>query len=326
MHIVIAHDSVLPAIRYGGTERVVWWLAKALHSLGHKVTLLAKAGTVCPFADVIHMNDQPEQQVPESADLVHFFGGINESRLTKPYIYTMEGNAYDHSLMDMNRVFVSKAHAALYGSDVYVYNGLDPDDYGDPALSRPRTHCHFLGMASWKVKNLKGAIRIAQQAHVPLHVMGGNRISLSKPIRFTWDPQIKFLGMTGGETKNETMRGSKALLFPVLWSEPFGIAITESLYFGCPVLGTPYGSLPELIPADVGLLSDDASVLASALKEIDRFSKQRCHEYVMDMHTHMHMANSYLRLYEKVLNGHTLQTRPPQFTQEAAAAKYPFKW
>ncbi len=326
MHIVIAHDAVLPALKYGGTERVVWWLAKALSGMGHKITLLAKPGTSCPFADVIFMNDEPEKQIPSSADLIHFFGGIDTRKLSKPYIYTMEGNTYDHSEMDLNRVFVSKAHAALYGSDVYVYNGLDPADYGDPNLSGKRTHCHFLGMASWKVKNLKGAIRVSQKAGVPLQVMGGNRVSFSKPIRITLDPQITFKGMIGGEAKNEVMRGSKALLFPVLWNEPFGIAITESLYFGCPVLGTPYGSLPELVKEDVGFLSASATELADVLKNIGQFRGQRCHEYVMDMHTHIHMANTYVKLYERVMNGEMLHSKPPQFTTTAASDQFPFEY
>ena len=324
MHIVIVHDSVLPALKYGGTERVVWWLGKALNSMGHKITLLAKAGTTCPFAEVIFMTEEPEKQVPESADIVHFFTGFDIRKLSMPYIYTMEGNVYDFSDMDLNRVFVSKAHAALYGSDVYVYNGLDPADYGDPGLSKKRTYCHFLGMASWKVKNVRGCIRISQKSGIPLHVMGGHRLSFSMPIRITLDPAVKFLGMTGGDEKNKVMRGSKALLFPVRWSEPFGIAITESLYFGCPVLGTPYGSLPELVKDDVGFLSTSATELAEVLRDIDRFSRQRCHEYIMDIHTHLHMAQAYLKLYEKVLNGETLQSKPPRFTREAAAAEYPF--
>ncbi|MEO7309790.1 MAG: glycosyltransferase [Chitinophagaceae bacterium] len=326
MHIVIAHDAVLPALKYGGTERVVWWLTKALKQLGHRVTLLAKAGTICPFADVIIMNQEPEKQVPESADLVHYFGGIDFRKLSVPYIYTMEGNAYDFSDMDLNRVFVSKAHAALYGSEVYVYNGLDPEDYGDPGLKNTRSHCHFLGMGSWKVKNLKGVIRVSQKAKLPLQVMGGHRVSFSSPIRITLDPTIKFLGMIGGAEKNQVMRGSKALLFPVLWSEPFGIAITESLYFGCPVLGTPYGSLPELVGNDVGFLSASANELATVLKDVGQFSGTRCHEFVMDAHTHLHMARSYLVLYEKVMNGQMLHRTPPRYTAKAAGRSYPFRY
>ncbi|MEF9931013.1 MAG: glycosyltransferase, partial [Bacteroidales bacterium] len=53
--------------------------------------------------------------------------------------------------------------------------------------------------------------------------------------------------MIGGEQKLNILKESKGLIFPVIWNEPFGLAITESLYCGAPVFGTPYGSLPELI-------------------------------------------------------------------------------
>ena len=36
--------------------------------------------------------------------------------------------------------------------------------------------------------------------------------------------------------KGEILNSSKGLVFPVLWHEPFGLAIIESLYYGCPVL------------------------------------------------------------------------------------------
>ena len=56
------------------------------------------------------------------------------------------------------------------------------------------------------------------------------------------------------------------MIFPVRWHEPFGLAIVESLYFGCPVFGTPYGSLPEIVAPDVGVLSARASDLAEAVR------------------------------------------------------------
>jgi len=72
------------------------------------------------------------------------------------------------------------------------------------------------------------------------------------------------------------------LLFPVLWNEPFGIALIESLYFGCPVIGTPYGSLPELIPKEVGFLSSKKDELVIAVKNIDAYDRTTCNRYVMD--------------------------------------------
>ena len=68
--------------------------------------------------------------------------------------------------------------------------------------------------------------------------------------------------MVGGNKKNRLLQHSKGLIFPVKWDEPFGLAITESLYCGCPVFGTPYGSLPELVPSDVGFLAEDMNDIA----------------------------------------------------------------
>ena len=109
-------------------------------------------------------------------------------------------------------------------------------------MNLPRKHLHFLAKAAWRVKNVKGAIEISRRSHHKLIVMGGTRLNLKMGFRFTPDLHVKFYGMVGGEQKLSLLNQSKALLFPVLWHEPFGIAITESLYMGAAVFGTPYGS------------------------------------------------------------------------------------
>ena len=49
------------------------------------------------------------------------------------------------------------------------------------------------------------------------------------------------------------------------WHEPFGIALIEALYFGCPVFGTPYGSLPEIVEEGVqGFLVQPGDIEAHA--------------------------------------------------------------
>jgi glycosyltransferase involved in cell wall biosynthesis len=118
--------------------------------------------------------------------------------------------------------------------------------------------------------------------------------------------------MVGDEAKSAVMNSSKALLFPVLWHEPFGIAIIESLYFGCPVFGTPYGSLPELVPAAVGLLSASKSQLAAGLRNVENFNKEYCHQYAADNFNIGKMAAAYLALYEQVLNGQALNSEQPK--------------
>lgn len=325
MHILIVNNSVIPALKYGGTERVIWWLGKMLVKMGHKVSYLVAKGSYCPFADVYELdNTMPfNSQVPDSVDVVHLLSGNNEMPV-KPYIITMQGNLNAVIELDRNTVFVSRNHANRYGSNCFVYNCLDVEDYGKPDLTSKRHYIHFLADAAWRVKNVRGAIKIAREAAVPLHVMGGVRFNFNMGIRLTFDPNTRFHGMKGGEEKNKIINGSKGLLFPVLWNEPFGIALIESLYFGCPVIGTPYGSLTELIPKEVGFLSSKKDELVTAVKNMEAYDRTACHRYVMDNFTSDKMALQYLALYEKVMNGEQLNAIAPKLKQVQHEKFLPF--
>jgi glycosyltransferase involved in cell wall biosynthesis len=250
--------------------------------------------------------------IPAGIEVVHLNHHVNEIP-NIPYIQTMHGNLNHAMDLDENTVFVSKNHAARFGSDCYVHNGIDPADYGTPILNTDavKNYFHFLGDAAWRVKNVKGAIQIAKMAHQKLRVIGGVRFNFNQGIRLTFDTHVRFDGMQGGAEKNEIIKYSKGLLFPVRWHEPFGLALIESLYFGCPVFGTPYGSLPEIITPEVGYLTTTASGLADAVARVNDFNRKRCHEYVMDNFTHIQMSASYVRLYEKVLNGEKLNPKAP---------------
>ncbi|MEO6229304.1 MAG: glycosyltransferase [Ferruginibacter sp.] len=312
MHILIVNNSIIPVVKYGGTERVVWWLGMHLSSLGHKVTYLVARGSACNFANIIVFNPEKpfNEQVPYDVDVIHLFHGVNETPL-KPYIITLQGNINEQIELDINTVFVSANHAARFGSSTYVHNAINPDDYGKPVLDNKRNFIHFLADAAWRVKNVRGAIKVAETAKIPLHIIGGVRFNFNQGVRLTFNRGAHFHGMLGGTAKNDILGKSQALLFPVLWHEPFGIAIIESLYFGCPVFGTPYGSLPELVNNEVGFLSNNSAELANALKDIGRYNRKHCHDYVMANFTSTQMTAKYLFFYNQVLNGHQLNSKKP---------------
>jgi len=325
LRILIVFNKRLPVSKYGGTQRVVWSLSKELTALGHRITFLAGEGTACDFARVrVFEPGKPlAAQVPEEVDLVHSFVNTWEDP-SKPFILTQEGNSLQERDFHINTCFVSKNHASRYGAQTFVYNGLDPEEYGKPRFDLERTYVHFLGKAAWNVKNVSGCISLARNAGVPLRVLGGRRINLKMGMRITLDRNVRFEGMVGGPNKNHLINGSKALLFPVLWHEPFGIALTESLYFGCPVFGTPYGSLPEIIGPEFGFLSSSSSELITALGHVDSYDRKKCHEYVCDSFSAGNMTRDYLRLYEKVLNGESLNSRPPRLVDNEPSGLLPF--
>ncbi|MGR5120665.1 glycosyltransferase [Vibrio astriarenae] len=304
MNILVFSTKTLPVKNYGGTERVVWDLVEALHLLGHRVTLLSGKGTQCDWARVIeYQADIPlNDQIPQDIDLVHFHAKFEP--IDKPYVITQHGNS--SGPIDENTIFVSKQHAENHGGVAYVHNGLNWDNYLQPSLAMKRERFHFLGKAAWRVKNVQGAIDITRKAGEQLDVLGGHRFNFKMGLRLTFDRHVRFQGMVDDRTKSQLMNASKGLVFPVTWHEPFGLAITESLFFGCPVFGTPYGSLPELVTPEVGVLSANEVDLIEAIKNVGQFNNHQCHEYARDRFNALVMGKEYVLKYEAVLNQYRL--------------------
>ena len=321
MKILIVHKAIIPVHLYGGIERVIWDLGKELVRLGHKVTYLVKQGSQCDFAEIISIDESQEiiDQIPENIDLSHFhFVPPNLDKIKKPYLITIHENIITTNSFDLNSVFVSKNHAERHGSSSFVYNGLDWENYIKPDFTRERAYFHFLGKAAWRVKNVKGAIQVIKRTQSEkLRVLGGIRFNVKMGLRFTFSPRVSFYGMVGGKEKEELLNGSKGLIFPVRWPEPFGLAIIESLYFGCPIFGTPYGALPEIVGNKFGVLSNSAAELTAAVQNSDKFSPKLCHEYALSHFNSKKMALSYLEKYEKVLSGEKLNEIAPKLRNKS---------
>ena len=303
--VVVSKKSKIPVYGYGGTQRDIWAEGKILHEKGHQVVYLVQKGSSCPFGEVIAFNPQKDLngQIPGDADIVHFHHQPRE-QIDKPYMVTIHGNGKPGEVFDKNAVFVSKNHAKRHGSTRFVYNGLNLDQLGMPDLKARREGLLFLAKARWSVKNLKGSKEIARMAGKTLHVAGGWKPSLSK--------RVKYYGMVGGDKKNRIIQHSEALVFPVLWHEPLGLALLESMYFGLPVFGTPYGSLPELVGRERGFLSKSKSQLAHAIREHNHYDRKKCHEFVADNFSDRKMTEDYLKLFDEVLSGRTLNDYHPR--------------
>jgi glycosyltransferase involved in cell wall biosynthesis len=322
MKIVLVGNVYIPALKYGAIERIIWWLGKELSKMGHEVTYLVSDGSYSHYGKVIVRDERQtlESQIPSDADVVHFHYPIN-NYTEKPHIATIHGNSPLSTPFSINSVFVSSDHAARYGAEAYVYNGIDAEEYGKPNFSEKRSYFHFLGKAAWRIKNVRGAIEVAKAAKETLFVLGGTRLNFKMGFRFTLNPNVKFKGMVGGEEKNNLIGRSKGMIFPVRWHEPFGIAMMESLYLGCPIFGTPYGALPELIVPEVGYLSSSCSALAEAVREVETFNRKSCYEYVCDNFLSKKMALDYLEKYEWVIGGQALNKSIPVL-QETNAPKF----
>jgi glycosyltransferase involved in cell wall biosynthesis len=312
MHIALYHEAVIPPKKYGGTERIVYWLGKALLELGHKVTLLSHAGSELQGANLI--STQPgtswESQLPSDVDLVHLWGTPSKEP-AKRFLVTIQGNGKPGEVFNPNTIFISKKHAQNHGSEHFVYNGIDVSEY--PCDPQRKEHLVFLAKASWKVKNLVGAIEIARAANLPIEILGSREYPLRLQRYLPRWGGVKYHGMVDDIEKRAVLRNAKALLFPVRWPEPFGIAITEAMASGCAVFGSPYGSLPEIIDSNSGVCSNDASVLVQAIKEF-KYNPEKCRARVYQGFSHLDMAKSYLSHYARVLEKGSIhpKTQPPK--------------
>lgn len=311
MNILIVHNTLIPVYKYGGTERVIWDLGKTLVRLGHDITFLVPAGSACDFAKVLHIHPTKNwnEQIPKGTDIVHFQFNP-EMELDFPFLMTEHGHENKPKDFPFNTVFLSKKHAQCHGSSEFIHNGLDWSAYGEVDFSLTRQRYHFLGKAARRLKNVKGAIKVAKLAHVELDVLGGNRFGLKGGLRYCFSPSVYFHGMLGGEEKFQALNQSKGLIFPVLWHEPFGLAIIESLYFGCPVFATPYGAIPELVPENCGHLSKDSAELARAILA-NNYDPRECQEQALQFNAEK-MTRDYLQAYERVISKEKLHQEKPQ--------------
>lgn len=315
MKITILNRGLkIPASEYGGTERVIWGLGYELSKLGHEITFVVPKGSSCSFGEIIPYNsdDEIEGLLPDQTDFAHY-NFVPKQNPECPFLVTHHGNFMGEEKFPINTVFVSENHAQRHGAEAFVYNGLLWEDFEKVDLTKDRTYFHFLGKASWKVKNVAGASEIAVKANQKLKILGGNRWKLSMLKRnpyYLLHLKVQFLGMVDDKTKMKTMQESKGLIFPILWDEPFGLAIIESLYAGCPVFGTKKGSLPELINEEIGFLSDSTDELSKALIH-KKFNPEICHLYAKENFNSKKMTEKYLYYYNEILNGRNINAEIP---------------
>ncbi len=326
LHIVFYHHEVIPPIAYGGTERVIYWLTQGLLELGHKVTLLAAPGSKISGADIIPIESREKWQelIPKNADLLHLWNTPNSQELNSirlPLLITIGGNGKPGEIFHLNTVFVSQSHAKRHGSENFVHNGININEYECDSFRD--SYLVFLAKASWKVKNLEGAIQVARLTGLPLKVLGSRNWPFQIQRLLTKNRSVEYYGMVNDKEKRTILRKAKALLFPVRWHEPFGLAITEALASGCAVFGTPYGSLPEIINSNCGHLSTNVQELAQAITK-KKFEPSLCRKRVTEGFTHIQMAKKYVQYYTHILNQGTLArsplnpNRPPSETESEA--------
>jgi glycosyltransferase involved in cell wall biosynthesis len=116
------------------------------------------------------------------------------------------------------------------------------------------------------------------------------------------DRGIAWVGSVGGARKRELVAGARALLMPIRWEEPFGMAVIEALASGTPVVAMRRGAMPVIIEhGRNGFLADDEEEFARYLQRVDEIEPQECRRSVQDRFSAAAMAERYVQRYEEVI-------------------------
>ncbi|MBN1114456.1 MAG: glycosyltransferase [Oligoflexia bacterium] len=301
MKILQYYPGIIPPRFYGGTERVVYSLSKALAEHGHEVTVAAHGKSSLKCARLADIQDPGLniEKLAESHDIVHYH--VTPPYIpVHPYLVTIHGNMQKDEGRLLNTVFLSRDHAARHGSRNYVYNGLDLTLYRETPGNKE--YFTFLSKVSWGVKGARIAVNIAKKLKLKLVVAGG---------KIWWSRYrgIRSHGLVDDVSKADILSGSKALLFPLQWDEPFGLVAIESLASGTPVVTLDRGSMGEIVGASsfvdwnkkVGFVCKNIAEIEESIYRISEIDRNACSEYARKYFNHYRMANDYLALYTRII-------------------------
>jgi glycosyltransferase involved in cell wall biosynthesis len=133
----------------------------------------------------------------------------------------------------------------------------------------------FAGRLAWQ-KGLRVALAAALQLRtsVPLAVAGDGPLASEVAAAVAAHPgRVRGLGWLDRRGLARLLAHTRALWFPSLWQEPFGLAGLEALAAGVPVIGTALGGTPDWLEHGVtGLVvpPNDPAALAAAADTLTR--------------------------------------------------------
>jgi glycosyltransferase involved in cell wall biosynthesis len=329
--------EAVPPRLYGGTERMVAYLSDELTALGHDVTLFASGDSVTKaklepvwpcalrldpgvrdyLAPHIIMLEMLARRAAEF-DVVHchvdYLAYPVMRRAGVPFLTTLHGRLDLPELRGIYEAFaevpvvsISDAQREPLPHANYVAtirHGLP--ERGLPPRFGAGGYLAFIGRISPE-KAPDAAIRIAAAA--------GRRLKIAAKVDkvdqqyFTEhiepllaSPGVEFIGEIGDERKAEFLGDAAALLFPIAWREPFGLAMIEAMACGTPVIAFRHGSVPEVVDDGVtGFVVEDEAQAAAAVGRLDRLDRARIRRVFEKRFTARRMAEEYLDVYRRLI-------------------------
>ena len=332
----------VPPIGYGGIELMAYNLACELQQRGHQVTVIGQQGSKGAFESVAlapeSWSDQlgtRDHQARESLflyrayhlvrrrafDVIHDHSGLPgillaaSSALSTPVVATLHGaltEAEGDFLAAVDRrvhlVAISRAQEEQVASVKWrrvVHNAVDPAEY-HPVCPEEKGD-YLLQLA--RINPSKGqhlAIELAQR--VGMHLVLAGKVDpdstayFDEEIRPHLGDRVTWHENVVGAAKASLLARARAMVFPIQWEEPFGLAMVESMVSGTPVLAMARGAASEVVePGVTGFLSDDLDGLVDAYSRLGEIDLQACIKRAAERFGPAQMADGYQSVYERAI-------------------------
>jgi glycosyltransferase involved in cell wall biosynthesis len=276
----------VPPKKYGGIERVVYYLTEGLKNLGHKVTLFScgesKTSASLKFW---RKNCLAKDKIPwsdyflelehfafsfsnlKNFDIVHCHTGPktffflnfvkipaiftfhNPIRIEKKTPLLEVAKRYKEKI---NAVFLSKAQREFcrfsFKKNFVVYNGVDENLF---RFSK-KANDYFLWVGRVEpYKGIENAILVAKKKKLKLFLVGKcdpeKKEYFKEKIAPNLNEKVRYLGEVSPKKLVKLYQGAIATLYPIEWPEPFGLIMAESMACGTPVIAFDFGSTKEVI-------------------------------------------------------------------------------
>ncbi len=319
-----------PPEHYGPWERVTSLLTEGLVAAGVDVTLFATLDSVttaeldgvCPHGYATDAD--MDGRIWEALHVAHAFERSGEFELVHnqldwlplafdrlcraPLVTTIHGfsgpailPAYRHS----RSAFISISDSDRSPSLDYlatIHHGIDFGELpqgpgGDGLVAFGRIH---------RDKGTAAAIEIARVAGRPLVICGPvqDQAYFDEQVAPHLDGQaVTYLGSIGPQERAEVLGGAAALLHPIGFDEPFGLAVVEAMACGTPVVAYRRGSMPAVVDEGVtGYLAADVTTAAAAVGLATRLDRSAVRERAVARFGVARMVEQYLAAYQRLLD------------------------
>jgi len=321
----------VPPVKYGGTELFIAHLAHGLQARGHDVIVYANGDSRVrcelrwryrhaqwPIADpaAAHLKNADHHawaihDAGMHADVVHLNDATGVPFTTFIDVPTVSTLHHPHEpiLSDLYVKYPGIQYVAISEAQgrrepmpriQVIHHGIALDDYVFSA--EKDDYVAFLGRMA-PCKGAHQAIAAAKKAGIRLILAG----EVQPVFRDYWELQVRphlggaieYVGEADLAQKNALLSRARALLFPIEWEEPFGLAMVEAMACGTPVLAFGSGSVPEIVRDGVnGWICRDTSDMAERIRTLD-IPPDSCRAWAAQHYPVERMVDRYLETYDR---------------------------